>query len=127
MHEPYWREERRWQHQTQASWHLAPGYTYSCSRGAREAFTSLFQDVLGCDVSERDFGLEHPILLVAFGNGSRFSVEFTELAPPEFTGDVLDDERAFRGAWIEFRTTDRDEYQQKLRGAGIPRISTRGK
>ena len=32
-----------------------------------------------------------------FGNGSRFSVEFTELAPPEFTGDVLDDERAFRG------------------------------
>jgi hypothetical protein len=56
---------------------------------AREAFTSLFRDVLACDVTELDFGLEHPIHLVQFGNDSRFSVEFTELAPPEHDGDVL--------------------------------------
>jgi hypothetical protein len=93
---------------------------------ARERFTSLFQDVLGCDVSERDFGLEHPILLVAFGNGSRFSVEFTELAPAEFAGDAVDDEHAFRGAWIEFRTADLDGYQQKLRDAGILEFRHKG-
>jgi hypothetical protein len=87
---------------------------------AREEFTSLFRDVLDCEVSERDFGLAYPILLVSFGNGSAFSVEFTELAPPELTGDTLDDEQAFRGAWIEFRTTDLDDHQQKLRNAGIP-------
>ncbi len=86
---------------------------------ARKEFTSLFRDVLGCDVSELDFGLAHPILLVSFGDGSAFSVEFTELAPPELAGDTLDDEQAFRGAWIEFRTTDLDGYQQKLRDAGI--------
>ncbi|HJP89795.1 MAG TPA: hypothetical protein VJ850_12240, partial [Candidatus Limnocylindrales bacterium] len=45
---------------------------------AREAFTSLFRDVLGCRVVERDFGLEHPILLVPFDDGSAFSVEFTD-------------------------------------------------
>jgi hypothetical protein len=29
---------------------------------ARDAFTALFRDVLGCRVVERDFGLAHPIL-----------------------------------------------------------------
>ena len=87
---------------------------------AREEFTSLFRDVLGCDVSERDFGLAYPILLVSFGNGSAFSVEFTELAPSELTSDTLDDKQAFRGAWIEFRTTDLDGHLQKLRSVGIP-------
>ena len=86
---------------------------------AREEFTSFFRDVLGCDVTERDFGLAYPILLVSFGNGSAFSVEFTGLAPPEPTSGTLEDEQAFRGAWIEFRTTDLDGYQQKLRNAGI--------
>ncbi len=93
---------------------------------AREPFTSLFRDVLGCEVSERDFGLAYPILLVALGNGSGFSVEFTELAPAEFTADTLDDEQAFRGAWIEFRTTDLDGYQDKLRSAGIPEFRHKG-
>jgi hypothetical protein len=92
----------------------------------REEFTSLFRDVLGCDVVERDFGLANPILLVAFDNGSRFSVEFTELAPPEVTGRTIDDEQAFRGAWIEFRTTDLEGYQQKLRSAGIPAFKHTG-
>src|SRR5438132_9351336 len=73
---------------------------------AREEFTRLFRDVLGCNVRELDFGLAHPMLLVAFSNGSAFSVEFTELAPAEPMDAAVDDETAFRGAWIEFRTAD---------------------
>jgi hypothetical protein len=92
----------------------------------REAFTSLFRDVLGCDVTELDFGLEHPILLVQFGDDSRFSVEFTELAPTEPDGDTLDDEHAFRGAWIEFRTTDLAGNQDALRHAGISEFRHQG-
>jgi hypothetical protein len=76
--------------------------------------------VLDCDVSERDFGLAYPVVLVSFANGSRFLVEFTELAPPVTTGRTVDDARAFRGAWIEFRTNDLEGYQQNLRSAGIP-------
>jgi hypothetical protein len=86
---------------------------------AREAFTTLFRDVLGCQVVERDFGLEHPILLVSFSDGSAFSVEFTDLAPggePE----AADDEHAFRGAWIEFRTADLEGVHAALRAAGVP-------
>ena len=79
----------------------------------RDAFTSLFRDVLGCEVAELDFGMPQPILLVSFGDGSAFSVEFTELAPEP------DGEEALRGAWLEFRTTDVEGYQQKLRDAGI--------
>ena len=94
--------------------------------GVRDRLKSLFQDVLGCDVTERDFGLEHPILLVTFANGSAFSVEFTDLAPPEVTGDVLDDEHAFRGAWIEFRTNDVPGYQQKLHDSGVPQFRHEG-
>jgi hypothetical protein len=32
----------------------------------------------------------------------------------------VDDTTAFRGAWIEFRSTDVSGYQHKLREAGIP-------
>jgi hypothetical protein len=85
----------------------------------REAFTVLFRDILGCEVAEREFGLSYPILLVSFGDGSAFSVEFSELAPEDPSGPVLDDERAFRGAWIEFRTTDVPAVQRRLRAAGI--------
>ena len=84
-----------------------------------EAFTVLFRDVLACEVAEREFGLSHPILLVPFSDGSAFSVEFSELAPEDPDGPVLDDERAFRGAWIEFRTTDVPAVQRRLRDAGI--------
>jgi hypothetical protein len=87
---------------------------------ARERFISLFRDVLGCDVAEPDFGLAYPILLVSFPDGSRFTVEFSDLAPKEKDGDSVDDTSAFRGAWIEFRTTDVSGYQQKLREVGIP-------
>ena len=93
---------------------------------AREDFISLFRDVLECTVVERDFGLEYPILLVQFSDSSAFSVEFTELAPSEYTGDTLDDQHAFRGAWIEFRTTDLELYQRKLRSAGIPEFRHKG-
>ena len=93
---------------------------------ARDAFIHLFGDVLSCDVLERDFGLEYPILLVRFGDGSAFSVEFTELAPTEFTAGSLDDEHAFKGAWIEFRTTDLEGYVQRLRSAGIPEFRHKG-
>ena len=93
---------------------------------AREEFASLFRDVLGCDVSEHEFGLAYPILLIAFGNGSAFSVEFSELAPTAPTAETLDDEHAFRGAWIEFRTTDLDGYHEKLRSAGIPEFRHKG-
>jgi hypothetical protein len=92
----------------------------------REAFTSLFRDVLGCDVIELDFGLAHPILLVQFGDESRFSVEFTELAPTDPDGDTLDDGHAFRGAWIEFRTTDVAGFQDALRRAGIREFRHQG-
>jgi hypothetical protein len=86
---------------------------------ARDGFTALFRDVLGCDVVELDFGLAHPVLLVSFGDGSRFSVEFSDLAPQDQAGTVVDDNTAFRGAWIEFRTTDVPGHQQRLREAGI--------
>ncbi len=85
----------------------------------REKFTALFRDVLGCDVIKRDFGLPYPVLFVPFGDGSGFSVEFSELAPPEHPGDTLEEQHAFHGAWIEFRTSDVAALQQKLRVAGI--------
>jgi hypothetical protein len=87
---------------------------------ARERFTALFRDVLGCDTAERDFGLPYPILLVSFPNGSAFSVEFSDLAPEDKGEDSVDDTSAFRGAWIEFRATDVAGFQQKLREASIP-------
>jgi hypothetical protein len=85
-----------------------------------DAFITLFRDVLGCRVSELDFGLEHPILLVPFSDGSAFSVEFTELAPADSASGAIDDEHAFRGAWIEFRTAELERLQAALRDAGIP-------
>jgi hypothetical protein len=86
---------------------------------ARARFTALFRDVLGCDAVELDFGLAHPVLLVSFGDGSRFSVEFSDLGPKDEVESTLDDQTAFRGAWIEFRTTDVPGYQRRLREAGI--------
>lgn len=86
----------------------------------RKRFTSLFRDVLECDATELDFDLLYPILLVSFRDGSAFSVEFSDLAPEDNSGGPVDDTTAFRGAWIEFRTTDVPGYQQKLSEAGIP-------
>lgn len=85
----------------------------------RKAFATLFHDVLGCEVLERDFGMKWPILLVRFGDGSSFSVEVSELAPEEDAGRDLDDAAAFRGAWVEFRTRDKAAVEEKLRRAAI--------
>jgi hypothetical protein len=87
---------------------------------ARERFISLFRDILCCETKDLDFDLPYPILLVSFSDGSAFSVEFSDLAPEQTIGGAIDDETAFRGAWIEFRTTDVAFYQQRLREAGIP-------
>lgn len=66
------------------------------------------------------------ILLVSFPDGSKFSVEFSDLAPEDSGGYSIDDTSAFRGAWIEFRTTDIAGFQQKLREAGIPEFRHAG-
>jgi len=87
---------------------------------AREGFVALFRDILECEVVERDFGLPYPILLVTFPDGSSFSVEFTELAPASAETVPITDASAFRGAWLEFRTTELDRLQAKLRAAEIP-------
>lgn len=87
---------------------------------ARDAFARLFRDVLGCTVLEREFGLDHPILLITFTDGSAFSVESTVLAPYVDVADGIDDEHAFRGAWLEFRTRELDQLQAVLRNAGVP-------
>ena len=86
----------------------------------RAAFTSLFREVLGCDPLERDFGFEHPILLVQFEDGSGFSVEFTEFAPDVGEVGQIDDQHAFRGAWVEFRTRELDRLHAALQRAGVP-------
>jgi hypothetical protein len=92
----------------------------------REKFTQLFRDVLGCDTKELNFGLSYPILLVSFPDHSAFSVEFTDLAPEDVQSDTIDDARAFRGAWIEFRARDIPAVQEKLRAAGVRSFSHLG-
>ncbi|HEY1867718.1 MAG TPA: hypothetical protein VGG70_05430 [Candidatus Cybelea sp.] len=87
----------------------------------REPFTALFRDTLQCEVRELDFGMSEPILLVRFPDGSAFSVEFSDLAPEPSAS--IDDERAFRGAWIEFRARDVDAVHRRLHEAGISSFS----
>lgn len=91
----------------------------------RQAFTSVFRDVLGCDVAERDFGLPHPILLVAFDDGSRFSVEFSDSAPKDPEASFPDEAGSW-GAWIEFRSPDVPECERRLRQAGVQEFTHRG-
>ena len=74
----------------------------------REAFISLWRDVLKCNVVERDFGMEYQIALVVFPDGSSFSVEFSDLARDDYCG-----------AWLEFKTHDVAAIEQKLHDAGI--------
>jgi len=92
----------------------------------REAFTSLFRDILDCEVAERDFGFAFPILLVRFPDASAFSVEFTDLAPEGPSDARISDATAFRGPWIEFRTPDLAGLQQRLREAGIAEFTHAG-
>src|SRR5438105_14748343 len=105
---------------------LGPRVHLFVQPGARGAFTSLFRDTLGCEVVERGSGLQYPVVLVSFSDGSRFRVEFTDLAPEGAPGDAVSDDRSFRGAWLEFRTTDLAGDHQKLRSAGIPEFRHAG-
>lgn len=89
---------------------------------ARERFITLFRDVLECEVRELDLGTENPILLVWFPDSSSFSVEFSDLAPEE-PASPLTYERAFRGAWIEFRTPDLQAIHERLDDAAVPSFS----
>jgi len=84
----------------------------------REEFVRLFREVLECTVIERDFGMEYPVVFVPFEDGSAFSVEFSGRAP-DAEPAAPSDEHAFRGAWIEFRTSDLTATEQKLSAAGV--------
>jgi hypothetical protein len=87
---------------------------------ARDRFTALFRDLLGCEIREFDFGMGYPVALVSFPDGSAFSAEFSNLAPEDSGDAPVDDTTAFRGAWIEFRTNDVEHFQRRLHDAGIP-------
>ena len=89
----------------------------------RDRFHHVFRGVLACDVRELDFGMEYPITLVSFSDGSSFSIEFNDAANLEPDAAKLDYTTALRGAWIEFRTADVATVQQKLRDAGVPSFS----
>lgn len=105
---------------------LGPRVHMFVQPAVRERFIALFKDVLECNIVEQEVGLQYPILFVPFGDGSGFSVEFTEHAPAENFGHAADDEHAFRGAWIEFRASDVPRYHQRLRDAGIPEFRHAG-
>jgi hypothetical protein len=92
---------------------------------AREPFIALFRDVLGCAVRELDLGLQYPVLLFAFADGSAFSVEFSSLAPAEPQAPI-DDARVLRGAWIEFLADDVTAVHERLDAARIPAFSHQG-
>jgi len=85
----------------------------------REHFTALFRDVLKCEVRELEFGPANQLLLVTFQDGSAFSVEFSDSAPQPATNNPNYD-NAFKGAWIEFRTSDLPGAHERLDRAGIP-------
>ena len=90
----------------------------------RAHFTALFRDTLQCNVRELDFGMEYPVLLVSFDDGSAFSVEFSGFAPEEPA--VADDAHTCRGAWIEFRTQDVANVEKALDDANVPSFSHPG-
>lgn len=55
-----------------------------------------------------------PIYSFTFSNGASLSVEFIE--------DALSDQQAQRGAWLELRTNDAVELQQKVQAFGLKRV-----
>jgi hypothetical protein len=67
----------------------------------RAAFTSMLPETLGCNVQERDFGLEFPIQVVSFPDASIFSVEFTTLAADTESVTMVTDDYASRAGCRE--------------------------
>jgi hypothetical protein len=82
----------------------------------KERFLEFFTDILGLEaVASSDVaGSEEPIYAFKFSNGASLSVEFTD--------DALSDQEAKRGAWLELRTDDALELQQKVQAFGLKRV-----
>jgi Glyoxalase/Bleomycin resistance protein/Dioxygenase superfamily len=82
----------------------------------KEKLLEFFTDILGLQALESSdaVGSPEPIYAFAFSNGAGLSVEFTE--------DALDDQQGQRGAWLELRTDDALELQQKVLAAGLSRV-----
>lgn len=82
----------------------------------KEKLLEFFTGILGLEAhkSSDALGSPEPIYAFLFANGTALSVEFTK--------DALDDQQAQRGAWLELRTDDAAEIQQKALAAGLPRV-----
>ncbi len=82
----------------------------------KEQFLEFFTGILGLQAVESSDaqGSPEPIYGFQFSNGASLSVEFTE--------DALSDQQARRGAWLELRTDDAPELQQRVLAAGLPRV-----
>lgn len=84
--------------------------------GTKEQLLEFFTNILSLEavVSSDALGAPEPIYAFEFSNGAWLSVEFTE--------DALDDQQARRGAWLELRTDNAEEVQQKALAAGLSRV-----
>jgi hypothetical protein len=83
----------------------------------KEQLLAFFTSVLGLEakpVPPYVTGSPEPMYSFEFSNGASLSVEFT----PE----ALSDQQAQRGAWLELKTDDAAELQQKLQDAGFKRV-----
>jgi len=79
-------------------------------------FLEFFTRILGLQAVESAdaVGSPEPIYTFTFSNGASLSVEFTQ--------DALSDQQAQRGAWLELRTDDAVELQQKVQAFGLKRV-----
>ena len=78
---------------------------------------AFFTSVLGLEAKSVPAyvkGSPEPMYSFEFSNGASLSVEFTP--------DALSDQQAQRGAWLELRTDDAVELQQRLQDAGLRRV-----
>ncbi len=82
----------------------------------KEQLLAFFTSILGLEAvaSPNAVGSEEPIYAFKFSNGASLSVEFTD--------DALSDQQAKRGAWLELRTDDALELQQKVQTFGLKRV-----
>jgi hypothetical protein len=82
----------------------------------KEHLLEFFINVLGLEAvaSSDAVGSPEPIYAFTFANGASLSVEFTK--------DVLSDQQAQRGAWLELRTDDAVRLQEKVQTFGLKRV-----
>lgn len=84
----------------------------------KEKFLEFFISVLGLEAKAVPLYVKNspePMYSFAFSNGASLSVEFTE--------DALDDQQAQRGAWLELKTDNAGELQQKVLAFGLRKVS----